>query len=507
MSDRSRLTHAQRERLKRQKELKEFIGKYPRVIIHSDWISPPEQLLANAGDRVETLDIQDMIVVKEFNAVYVCDNEANLAAFAYLVEKPGVGSWDVLDVLTRDGLLTAEEHAKANLYMAENRLLRISPDYSLSHEDELVLSWHSLTSLFECEPSLLRIVAAHFRRIHISPSTWALLGKDAVRSEVIELALLALTEIENALRTDEKYEIISSEEFAEKDRDSEVQFNLADQVLDAIGVAKEKGAPLWTDDLATRRLAVNDNEGPATICTRAVLDKTQFNQILTPQIYCTKVFFLLSNRYEFTSINSLLVHWLLEQHGFQDNPETQLVLTKPNETANQVVANIPTGGDVKEYVLLLNEGLHSYWSVLSTAIALLWLMPTAIKPNIRNHWAEVLLEQCLEVQSAFPSAEIVMMLIITSFVDIVARHNRDAARQFYSFAWTFCWLRGLEEEFYDGLLTIVRAFEQADVPDDYRKSIIAELLFSVKGKKAPAAIVSYIKQYHPDWLTTAPKDS
>jgi len=503
VADRSSLIHTQRDRYQSRTHLKELLEQHPRIQKHGEWADTTGAMSPEQANALGPLTTQDAFWAKQLNALYVCDHPEDIEKCKPLLRQPIVGCADVLEMLDRENLLSAADSAKAWTYLAEtNNPMRSSA--GAVHRDEIVvLSWISLELLWDA--GLLNVALTQFREIHISIASLVLVDEDLARGEVVESALLTLDKLEQALNTLPVFQIASPKNTEPFEPDSPQA--LSKQILEELAVASEIGVPLWTDDLAVRRLAASEYPAVITLCTRAVLDKALGSNVYSPQDYSERVFFLLSNRYEFTSINSLTLFWTLEHHKFQDNPDTQLVFSKLNETARQVIANLPKLNDVKEFIANLNDALYSYRSIISTTIALLWLGQVEIKAHVRNRWAKTILEQSLEIETIFPAEDMVITHLVTAFMEILSRGNREAARSFYSFAWYYSWSHDLEREFFKGLLVMARTLEHGNLPEEYRRSFVRELLHSVKGEQAPAALRRFIEQSHPDWLTTAPKDS
>jgi len=503
VSDRGSLVHTQRDRYQSRKHLKELLDQHPRIQKHSEWAVTVGAMSPEQADTLGALTAQDVFWVKQLNALYVCDHVEDIEKCRSLVRQPIVGCADILEMLDREGLLSVADSAKVRTYLAETNNPMRSSAGAVKRDEIVVLSWISLELLWDA--GLINVALTQFREIHVSIASLVLIDEDLGRGEVVESALLTLDKLEQALNTLPVFQIASPRNAELPDPDSPQA--LSKQILEDLVVASEVGVPLWTDDLAVRRLAASEYPTVTTLCTRAVLDKALQRNVYSPQGYSEKVFSLLSNRYEFTSINALTLFWTLDHHGFQENPDTQLVLSKLDETARQAIANLPRDDDFKEYILNLNESMNPYRLVISETVALLWLGQIAIEPHIRNRWAKAILEHGLEIEIVFPAKDMIMAHLTTTFIEIILRGNREASRSFYSFAWYYCYSRRLENEFYEGLLFMVEGLAQIDVSDEYRKAFVRELLLSVKGKKVPAEIIRYVMQAHPDWLTTSLQDS
>lgn len=497
VADRNSLVHTQRDRYQSRKRLKELLDQHPRIQIHGEWVDTTSALSPEELTTLGPLTAQDAVWAKRLNALYACDHPEDIEKCRPFVRPPIIGCADILEMLDHEKLLPAVDSATARTYLAETGNPMRAPAGAVNRDEIIVLSWVSLESLWDA--GLLNIVLTQFREIHVTMASLVLIGEDLARGEAVESALATLDTLEHVLNTLPAFQIATPNKAEAFDPKSPQE--LSKQILEDLALANEIGVPLWTDDLAIRRLAVSEYPAVTTLCTRAVLEKALRNNVYSPQIYSEKVFSLLANRYEFTSINALTLFWTLEHNGFQENSDTQLVLTKLDETARQAVANLPKGNNVQEYIVDLNNALHSYRSIISTTIALLWLGQIEVKPNIRNRWAKALLEHSLELETVFPAADMVIIHLITAFMEIISRGGHEAARAFYSFAWYYCYSQGLEDEFFKGLLSMARGLEQVNVTDEYRKSFVKELLSSVRGDKAPAILMRYIKQTHPEWLT------
>jgi len=503
VADRSSLIHTQRDRYQSRTQLKELLDRHPRIQKHGEWADTTSAMSPEQANALGPLTTQDVFWAKQLNALYVCDHPKDIEKCKPLLRQPIVGCADILEMLDRENLLSAADSATAWTYLTETNNPMRSSAGVVRRDEIIVLSWVSLELLWDA--GLLNVALTQFREIHISIASLVLIDEDLARGEVVESALLTLDKLEQALNTLPVFQIVSPNNTEPLDPDSPQA--LSKQILEELAVASEIGVPLWTDDLAVRRLAASEYPAVITLCTRAVLDKALGSNVYSPQNYSEKVFFLLANRYEFTGINALTLFWTLEHHEFQENPDTQLVLSKLNESARQSIANLPRGNNAKEYILNLNVALHSYRSIMSATIALLWLGQVEIKPHVRNRWAKTILEHSLEIETVFPAEDLVIAHLITTFIEIILRGDRDISRSFYSFAWYYCYTHGLENEFYEGLVFMEKGLERIDVSDDYRKAFTKELLLSVKGMKAPAKIMDYIVQAHPDWLIAKPKDS
>lgn len=321
---------AQPERLERLESILDIVLQHPTFQHQTDWLESPLILDAKQERDITPFTEQDVLLAKEHDALYLTDDLLNFASVDQVLPHRVTTTRRILDYLKQNGRIRTVDHHKALDYLERTHRLNGSGTADIGGFTSAVVSHSSLHSLLGTE--IVDLLADTFDTVYVSLPTIYLVRQGIGEIKYFEQLLDITKGLETTITSGGGYSIQPAallDDAALYPEREEIDANF----LATYALAEELQLPIWSDDLASRRLAESSARGAiGTFDTRTALDLAGRENKLESDEVRDSIVALLRLGYHFTPINSRIIYWSVEQHSFQLNEETDLLLVSLDES-------------------------------------------------------------------------------------------------------------------------------------------------------------------------------
>lgn len=388
------------ERVERSRTLLDTIHQDPKFRPQNQWARDSLILDAQQVEDMTPHHEQDVLLAKQTDSLYLLDSQIVLDTVKQVLPDQVVSIEPLLDYLKRNGKITVGDYEEACDYLRRtDRLHDVCPP-EIERFGSLVVSHISLQALSEIDA--LVPVIDEFDRIYVAYPTVLLLSQAIDESKYLEDLLGALGEIESALANKDGYHVSSSPAFDKAEPESDE--GLDRSLVGPFALAEELGAPIWTDDLASRRLAAGYKPTRIhTFDTRILLDAAMDQGLVRVEDGFSAILALLKWGYHFVHINASILYWSIEQHSMVPNDDTDLLLASLDQSvAHGYRRSIGTQrrflngeAEVEELERRLELFVRNL-RVYAELILYVWHSVPAEDKGGRSRWIDVILSRALE---------------------------------------------------------------------------------------------------------------
>jgi hypothetical protein len=388
------------ERVKRSRNLLDTIHHHPKFHTQNRWANDSLILDSQQREDVNPHHEQDVLLAKQTDSLYLLDNRFVLDTVQQILPDQVVSTGPLLDHLKGTGKITLGDYEEACDYLRQtDRLHDVCPP-DFERFDSLVVSYIGLQTLSEIDA--LGSVIDEFDRIYVAYPTVLLLRQGIDEGKYLEDLLRALGEIESALANKDAYRVSPSPAFDKTEPESDE--GLSRSLVGPFALAEELEAPIWTDDLASRRLAAGYKPARIhTFDTRVLLDVAIDEGVVSVEDGFSAILALLKCGYHFVQINASILYWSIKQHSMVPNEDTDLLLASLDQsvangyrrslnTHRRVLDGEAEVEELEKQLELFIRNLRVYTDLM----LYVWHSIPAEDKGVRSRWTDIVLSRALK---------------------------------------------------------------------------------------------------------------
>jgi nucleoside phosphorylase/tetratricopeptide (TPR) repeat protein len=309
----------------RLESISTIIHQHPKFRQQAKLLESSLALDAKQMEDIQPHTEQDILLAKQLDALYLLDNPLIFASVEQVLPNQSTTTERLLDYLYQNGKLKQMDYDNARKYLAKTHRLSDSGMKSIDNFDTIVISYLTMDVLLELD--LFSFLESEFDAIYVSIPTLFLLRRDIEEKKFEQELLRIVKEIESAIKNHDGY-CVQATTLPEKIKERFGVETIDEDFFKTFALAEELQLPIWTDDLASRKLAAVDNKRKIeTFDTRMTLDVAINKGHLTNDRGYNATLSLLRWGFHFIPINSSIIYWSAEQHNFCFNEDTDLLFS------------------------------------------------------------------------------------------------------------------------------------------------------------------------------------
>jgi len=338
---------------------------------------------------------QDILLTQKHNALYVSDNRLTFASVEQVLPGQVTTMAMLLNYLKATGKLKQADYEKARSYLAKTDYLFQGGVEEVQCFDAIVLSYVSLDVLFHL-PGILDLLYDEFEAFYVSLAVLYLFEQKIGEIRFYEDVLQTIKAVESAIIQHGHYQISTAtipEELGKLPEGEHIDKSLPG----TFALAEQLALPIWTDDLATRKLAsmVKTSE-IGTFDTRTALALALGRRIVSVDAGYDAILTLVRWGYHFVPVNASIIYWSVEQHGFQSNDDTALLLSSLDESVAKAYRDWESHADQRPESKTEFDNLEHQMTLLlrnvrvyANFLARLWHELPLETRKVRSMWTDL----------------------------------------------------------------------------------------------------------------------
>jgi len=421
----------QLDRLERLERIRDTVLQHPKLHRLEEWLEGSLMLDAQQTEDIIPFTEQDVLLTKQHSALYLLDNPLIFTSVEQVLPNQVTTTKRILDFLKQNGKLRATDYDKACNHLRKTDQLYHSNIEDIGRFQVVVVSYLSLQILVEAE--LFDLIAAEFDAIYVGQPTLHLLRQGIGEIRFYQHLLKTVREIESAVRSNDGYHVQPATLLGNTTLYPEDE-SINGEFLGTLALAEELQLPIWTDDLASRKLAAgNERESIATFDTRTVLDVAASKKQVKGDKVGNSILALLKWGYYFIPINSLIIYWSVEQHNFHLNEDTDLLLSSLGESVTNVYRqwnslvkqSVERQIDFDQLEHQTNLFLHNM-RIYADFLLHLWHNIPAENAEIRFKWTQFVFSRAFEaIDEYYPPAFFLVATCIWKMLQSIGDERLD----------------------------------------------------------------------------------
>jgi hypothetical protein len=277
--------------------------------------------------------------------------------------------------------------------------------------------------------NLLALVLSEFDNVYISQPALTLLAESIREFEFYRQTLEDLKKLESMIKTNAVYIIRATSSTESFNVVLDEEETLDSHFTDTFTLARELDIVLWTDDLASRKLAMTSKLGPvATFDTRIVLDVALSGGKIGRDIFGGTVLKLLKWNYHFVHVNAALIYWAIEQHSFHENEDVDLLLKALDDSINNSYQEVLTLSDQGIPLEQLEQQFDLFLSnvrVYANLLVNLWGNIPSTQKYHRSKWAAFIFGRVENMTFALRLVDYLVLLCLPNFLHNSSNEQLD----------------------------------------------------------------------------------
>jgi len=386
-------------RVNRLKSIRQLIYQHPKFQRQSERLEKSLILDAQQREIIGAYIEQDILLAKQNDAVYLLDDPRILGSVEQVLPDRVVTTRGLLDYLLQGGKLRKADYQAACEYLDKTHRPQCCDCSKLEEFCCVVINFVSLGILHDI--NLLDLALNEFAVVHVSQPTLMLLNQGIGELEFYRNTLEAVKSIDSIIKKDEVCVIQAASSIENMDTASDEDAVLDEYFVETFALSKELQLPLWTDDLASRRLAMASTSAQvATFDTRTALDVALNQEKITRDVFGETVLNLLRWNYHFVHVNAAIIYWAIEQHNFHTNEDVDLLLNALDDSISNAYQRVSTleremGNSInlEGQTDLFFSNMHVYADLLLT----LWHEIPPARKYFRSKWADIIFNRVTKV--------------------------------------------------------------------------------------------------------------
>jgi hypothetical protein len=452
-------------RIDRNESLIGTISEHPKCQLQSDWLDDQLLLDAQQRDLVDPYTAQDLLLAKMAEALYVVDDPRLFATVGQVLPDNALTMRDMVKQLWQSGKIRKSIYDDAIDYLDKTRQIQMYGFGDLDFSCGIVLSYGALVSL--AHVGLLDSVIDSFSAVHFSIPTFMMLRRGASELKFYQATLEAIKRIELGITERQSFIVRPTTQSVDADSVTDRESSLEVGFLETLILAEELQLPLWTDDLASRKLLASMDPETTTFDTRIALDVAFDTQHIAQDALGDSVLQLLRWNYQFVHVNSDLIYWTIEQHNFQENEDADVLLNSLDasvasayeRTKAALRTEVEDSPVLERQFALFTSNVNVYAQLLLRV----WNRVPCQRRYIRSKWTSIILNRISRVVPAHAAG--LDFLILICLLELLRNLDNERLDHFLVLCTSGFTLPRREDVDTRILLALVTLYKQGDYHD------------------------------------------